>query len=323
MQSKNIVQKLGIFIFSLGIAFVVYKVMAAWAGIHYLFILLLQFPTYTFAIILSLSITGYLFRFAAWQINLKYLGYQLPVFLSLQYYLAGYLFLPTPARAGLSVRAVYLREHNIPYPVSVTALLLERINDLIATVILSCLIIGQLDLRIILFITVFVGIVCLIRFKTKGISFNLEKIENRFRGNSTNSNIKNSPSNKQESQIKKIIKLLRSQTFIKSQLLVCLGFLLYGLNLYFALNILNANISPHEVIGTYAFSTIVGSFSFIPTGLGGAEAAMLFFLSVFKVQKNHSVAAIILSRLGTIWFVVALGAIATVLIIVRRKFIKS
>lgn len=86
---------------------------------------------------------------------------------------------------------------------------------------------------------------------------------------------------------------------------------------------LNVNISPHEVVGTYAFSTIVGSFSFIPTGLGGAEAAMLFFLSVFKVQKNNSVAAIILSRLGTIWFVVSLGAIATVLIIVRRKFKRS
>jgi len=58
---------------------------------------------------------------------------------------------------------------------------------------------------------------------------------------------------------------------------------------------------------------LVGALSFLPGGLGGAEATMVALLILNHVDQPQSVAATILIRLATLWFAVVLGVIALIL----------
>jgi uncharacterized protein (TIRG00374 family) len=60
----------------------------------------------------------------------------------------------------------------------------------------------------------------------------------------------------------------------------------------------------------YAFAMLAGAVSFLPGGLGGAEAAMLAILEIVGVGHATAVAATLLLRLTTLWFAVGLGIVA-------------
>ena len=55
------------------------------------------------------------------------------------------------------------------------------------------------------------------------------------------------------------------------------------------------------------FATVIGAVSMLPGGIGGVEAAMLLFLAVLHVDSGAAVAATLLIRLGTLYFVSILG----------------
>lgn len=313
MSKKKLAKQLGAFLFSLAIAFVVHKIMAAWAGFPSFKSLFSQFPSYTFPLILLFSTIGNLLRFMAWHANLCHLGHRIPLARSLQYYLAGFLFLPTPARAGLSVRAVYLRRENVPYSTSAIALLIERLNDLVATLAISLLALTYFNPWMALLGWLILGLIAAgcILYRDRLAAF-LRMVRHM---------ILKVPVKKVRAlflQIEAIClqkeRRFQLRYFLEAQILVCVAFGLYGLCLHTALAGLGADISSYQVVGLYSLSTVIASFSFIPTGLGGTEAVMLFFLSLLSVQKSTSIPAILLSRLGTIWLLVALGALTTALI---------
>ncbi|MDX8386197.1 MAG: lysylphosphatidylglycerol synthase domain-containing protein, partial [Gallionella sp.] len=57
-------------------------------------------------------------------------------------------------------------------------------------------------------------------------------------------------------------------------------------------------------------SMMVGALSFLPGGLGGAEATMVALLILNDVAQPQAVAATVLIRLATLWFAVGLGVVA-------------
>ena len=319
MQPQKGIPKLWVLFFCLCVGFAAYKIMLAWAGLPDWSSLLEQFPTYALPAVVGFSVAGYFARFLAWHANLVDLGHRLPLLSSLQCYLTGYLFLVTPARAGLSVRAFYLRDQGVPYSSSAAALLIERFNDIVATFVLSLLVfnhtiqwLGPMALGVGLLLLAAIAIFALARkgrlskgplgLSAPWLQRRLEPLRAVWRNTSG---------------------LLRKPGFWRSQALVVAGFMLYGLGLYVALTGLLSDISPWATVGVYAFSTVVNSFSFIPVGLGGTEATMVLLLSLFQVGQRQSVSAIILSRLGNVWLMVLLGAIATALIALRKRLAKS
>jgi uncharacterized protein (TIRG00374 family) len=55
---------------------------------------------------------------------------------------------------------------------------------------------------------------------------------------------------------------------------------------------------------------LAGALSFLPGGLGGAEAVMGVMLVAFGADGAAAVAITLLCRIATLWFAVALGGIA-------------
>jgi uncharacterized protein (TIRG00374 family) len=59
----------------------------------------------------------------------------------------------------------------------------------------------------------------------------------------------------------------------------------------------------------YALAMLAGAVSFMPGGLGGAEAVMVGLLVFKGMNSADAVAATVLIRLATLWFAVAIGAL--------------
>src|ERR1019366_8827201 len=93
------------------------------------------------SLVLALSVLNYLARFARWQMFLSRLGHHLPGVQHLIYYLSGFAFTISPAKAREAVRSIYLREHGVSYSTSIAALFVERLQDLLAMALLASLIV--------------------------------------------------------------------------------------------------------------------------------------------------------------------------------------
>ncbi|KAA6182818.1 flippase-like domain-containing protein [Thiohalocapsa marina] len=87
--------------------------------------------------------------------------------------------------------------------------------------------------------------------------------------------------------------------------------------LYLLLTWLGVEIGSLQAMGIYAVSTLAGALSFLPGGLGGAEAAMVALLAAGGAAFGVAVLATVICRLVTLWFAVVLG-IGAVLVLRRR-----
>jgi uncharacterized membrane protein YbhN (UPF0104 family) len=91
-------------------------------------------------LVLALSAGNYAVRFERWRAFLSRLGHDLPFGRHLLYYLSGFAFTVSPAKAGEAVRSLYLRGYGVTYSQSIAALFVERLQDLLAMVLLASLI---------------------------------------------------------------------------------------------------------------------------------------------------------------------------------------
>jgi uncharacterized protein (TIRG00374 family) len=72
------------------------------------------------------------------------------------------------------------------------------------------------------------------------------------------------------------------------------------------------DISPAFAVFIYATSMLAGALSFMPGGLGGAEAVMVGLLVWKGVIGADAIAATILIRVATLWFAVAIGCLTLI-----------
>ncbi len=80
-----------------------------------------------------------------------------------------------------------------------------------------------------------------------------------------------------------------------------------GLPFHFVLDCMGVQVGWWTALFIYAFAMLVGAISFLPGGLGGADATMIGLLAVHNVPLHSAVAATILIRIATLWFAVVLG----------------
>ena len=80
----------------------------------------------------------------------------------------------------------------------------------------------------------------------------------------------------------------------------CLGMWLVCRGLGFA-------VSPLEAMFVYAAGTLVGSLTFLPGGLGGTEATIIWLLGTLGMPAVQGAAAALLVRLFTLWLAVVIG----------------
>jgi len=73
-----------------------------------------------------------------------------------------------------------------------------------------------------------------------------------------------------------------------------------------------------QAMGIYAVSMLAGGLSFLPGGLGGAEAAMVALLVAGGAVFGTAALATVICRAVTLWFAVILG-IGAVLLLGHRS----
>ena len=85
-----------------------------------------------------------------------------------------------------------------------------------------------------------------------------------------------------------------------------------ALAFYWMLDWLGADISLSFAVFVYSLSMLGGALSFLPGGLGGAEAIMVSLLLFKGMTMPSAIAATVFIRLATLWFAVVIGLIALI-----------
>jgi uncharacterized protein (TIRG00374 family) len=252
---------------------------------------------------LGLSLMNYSLRFVRWQLYLSALGHKLPLRPGATIYFAGFALTTTPGKAGEMVRGVFLQAHGIAFIHTAAATLSERLSDLLAVVLLSLPGIFAYRLGEVVVIVSVVAISFFLILMSQGRV--LIALGRRLDGHSS--------------------KLIRSgrhvvRLFLEARrchgyrnitiatVLALLAWSAEAFAFYIVLDRMGIFLGVWTAMSIYALSTIAGALSFLPGGLGGAEAAMIALLMLNNVSEPTAVAATIVIRLATMWFAVALGA---------------
>lgn len=255
-------------------------------------------------IALLMSTLNYGLRFMRWQGYLKAFGHIVPWRPSLRIYLAGFALTTTPGKAGEALRGVLLKRWGVPFPQSFAAFFSERLSDLLAVVLLALLGLTLYpDGRLIVVIGVSLVVISLLVLSQRSL---IERI----------AALVPAQSGKLTGLLHHLIQVLleaqrchRLGMLVASTLLSLLAWGAEAIAFYWVLNWMGADIPLAFAVFVYALSMLAGALSFMPGGLGGAEAVMVSLLVWKGMLSADAIAATILIRLATLWFAVGVGAV--------------
>ncbi|WP_158527306.1 lysylphosphatidylglycerol synthase transmembrane domain-containing protein [Pelagibaculum spongiae] len=280
-----------------------------------------QFSPWLVLWVSLLSIANYLLRFFRWQGFLRQGDYAVPPLKSLGYYLAGFALTTTPGKAGEAVRSLYLEKHQVPVTNSLAMLVVERVQDLLAVLLLASFAILRFPEYAAFGYAALVLLSGLIFLMLSQKCQHLaEKIINRIPISWVNRlGFRVLDILKQSNQLLGPVRLLQG---------LLIGIIAWGLEAL-ALGIIveatGNTIDYSLAAGIYALAMLAGALSFLPGGLGSAEAVMYGLLLASGVDSANATAATLISRLTTLWLAVVIGLITLLIIhgklpqIIRRK----
>ena len=288
---------------SIGLAALLYLGFVLLADRAAVFAALRRVGAPVLAAIFGLSLLNYLLRFWRWQRYIAAFGHILPWRRHGLYYLAGFILTVTPGKAGEAVRSLYLHGHGVSYAQSLAALFVERLLDVLAMSLLALLILlARPD---------YAWLVAMAWVLTLALGWLVTRawLPERLRIWANG--------HRYGHQFERLARLLDSAAvllrpgyFLFGLGLGVLSWALEGLSLYLIAQDVGVRISLETGIGVYAIAVLAGALSFLPGGLGGAEAVMGGLLIAFGADGAAAVAITLLCRIATLWFAVALGGVA-------------
>lgn len=307
MFTKNQQKMLALSIF---IAVSFYFVFIFTADTNKILITINRLTFYDWLIILSCSFVSYSIRFIRWHYYIQSFGHFLPVTLHFIYYLAGFALTTTPAKAGETLRSVYLHRHGVKYSHSLASFFTERLLDVLVMLILASSILFNLDKsesHYVLFVISLIVIIGLLlpflgsRQPQHILRFLIHHLSNKtillF--------LKHALSLLQSAHSLLSIKILPQGIF--------LGFMAWfiqGLAFHFILIQVGFPLDLSMTLTIYALSILAGAASFIPGGIGATETVMGLMLVSAGSEPAIAIAVPILTRLATLWFAVCVGLLA-------------
>ncbi|HEY0665424.1 MAG TPA: lysylphosphatidylglycerol synthase transmembrane domain-containing protein [Gallionella sp.] len=283
-----------------------YLVFSIWGGWREVVAAFAQVGLVGCAVALSLSLVNYGLRFVRWQKFLSLLGHRVHTPESLRIYIAGFGLTILPGKAGEAIRSVFLKNHGITYPESLAAFFSEHFSNLIAMMLLVA--IGMWSYPPAQPLVVILGamiVFVLVVLQQTGWLRAIEGIAQ-----------KKLPPRPAALLVSMLSIVLHSGRCFRLPILlygIVLGLVAWGAEgvaFYYIMHLLGSDMSLQVALFIYAFSMLVGALSFLPGGLGGAEATMVTLLMLNHVAQPQAVAATVLIRLATLWFAVLLGIVA-------------
>lgn len=286
-----------------------YLGFSLWAGWREVFDALVAVGVSGMVAALALSLLNYGIRFVRWQAYLAALGHPMAAAPSAVIYISGFAFTTTPGKAGELLRGLFLGNHGIPIIRATAAFLSERLSDLLAVMLLSlpglALLPGGLPI-----VGAGLGVVVLI-VVALGMGDHLNLLASRI--DAQNVGIFSRAMRKLAFLLHEARRCHSLHLILVATILSALAWSSEALAFYMVLVLLGFDPGIWYAISVYALSMLAGAISFLPGGLGGAEAVMVGLLTLRGAPEPLAVAATIVIRMATLWFAVALGLI-TVLI---------
>lgn len=265
-----------------------------------------QFPANLFLPVAALSIFNYGLRYWRWELFLRSLGIHLKWRDSLGLYFATYLMVITPGKIGEVFKAGILRErYGVSLGLGLPIVLAERIFDFLAVLVLAVVGVFFWPGTLTGLTTGLAAAACvpllLALFQTRAVRLRLVRklaaspILARYQVGIDEAS----------GTLSALIGLRPGGV---SLLLSVIAWLSEGLGLWLICHGLDAALPAGQAIFIYAAGTIVGSLSFLPGGLGGTEATIIWLLESLNFPRTTAATAAVLVRLFTLWLAVGIGA---------------
>lgn len=281
-----------------------YLGFSLWAGWQEVGRAAARVGTLGIALVLLLSLVNYGLRFLRWQGYLGALGHAVPWPASLRIYLAGFALTTTPGKAGEALRGLLLRPWGVPYPQSLAAFFSERLSDLSAVVLLALF-------GLTLYPQARPLIVAGVGLVAAGLLLLAQRrLVERLAG------VLPASAERRLGFLHGLLNVLlearrchRPALLLGATLLSLMAWSAEALAFHWILHWMGADVPLAFAVFVYAIAMLTGALSFMPGGLGGAEAAMVALLVWKGMAGADAVAATVLIRLATLWFAVGLGAV--------------
>jgi uncharacterized membrane protein YbhN (UPF0104 family) len=284
-------------------AAIAYLGFSIWSGWAHVVHAIVRVGGSGMAVLLMLSLGNYAFRFLRWQTLLRSLGHRVPIVASLRIYLAGFALTTTPGKTGEAIRGVFLRPLGVPYPATMAAFTGERLSDLLALVLLAIVCLpAHPELRVAILVA-FVGsagaailigpllLRAVLRYASgRGRSHRLARAGAEL--------------------LREIGRCHAPRTVLISAACSMAAWTAEAYALALLVGWLGFHCPVSYAMFVYAAAMVSGALSMLPGGLGGTEAVMSATLIGGGMAPADAVAATIAIRLCTLWFAVALGALA-------------
>jgi glycosyltransferase 2 family protein len=242
-----------------------------------------------FPLALALTTVNYLLRFWRWERYLRRVEIHVPLGRSLSIFTAGLTMTVTPAKLGELFKCALLhRAFDVPVRRSAPVVLAERVTDASGVVVLA--LVGGAGTRswplLVIAAVAVVGVVVVVRSPL------LERVA--FFGEATEASRA----------------LLTVPLFVGMTLLSAVSWFFESLAAYVCVRGLGLDLSLGDTIVVFSLGSLAGAASFLPGGLGVADASMTGLIRLLgDVPKAAAAAATVLIRLATLWYGVALGLV--------------
>lgn len=287
-----------------GIAVILYLFFAFITNFNNLRQALNNFNWLFFPLLLIFSYFNYLSRFVKWHYYLKLLKINISIKLSFSIFMSGLAMSLTPGKMGEVLKSYMLKQTNgVEISKSAPIVLVERITDFISLVMLSLF--GALYFNFGILATIIVGlffIFLIILISNKKLSLAIIDFIGKFKF--LRKHTKKIHNSYESSYI-----MLKFKPLIYMVLVSLVAWLFECIGFYFVLINYNINIKIILPIFVYSFSTIIGSITMLPGGLGATEGSLAFLLHSNGFNSNEAIASTFIIRTVTLWFALILGVI--------------
>ena len=291
----------------LGLGILVMLGLAFWSDLSSLENIFSRFRWEFFPLALVCTLFNYLLRFVKWHYYVRRVGARdLPASASARLFVAGFPLAMTPGKVGEALKALWLSEWSaVPFARGLPVVLAERFSDGLAVLALSTLGVFSVPALWPAFLgTLIVSLGIVVLSQIRPLMLAILRAMERLP-------VVGAKIHPLREFYEAGYLLLQPQPLLFAVTLGTVSWLGEGIGFFLILLGLGfpASISTlTSAVFVLAVSTLIGSVSALPGGLGAAEASItgLLLLTV-TAEPAIAAAATLLVRLATLWFGVALG----------------
>lgn len=255
----------------------------------------------------------YVIRYYRWRYLLLRQGASFPDHYGFLAYLSGFALTVTPGKIGELMRIRYYRQRGVAPECTLGVFVFERALDLLVILLLSLFAaalapsFGTLAIAVLTFVAaLFVAALWpASRRMLTGFAARLpgkplrQLVAFLLRG------------------VDELGRFLRPAEGLVGMLTGTLAWLLTSIIFVGIVHAIGLDLPWPVALGIYPLAMLVGALSFVPGGVGTTELAIVLMLGQFGVEARDATAAAVGVRLVTLWFAVAVGILAILLLELR------